>query len=200
MKIKYIKCVFLMLFFMCAGCDSSDSVLIADEMSTESENIDTVDLSEDARTDTEQEINELYVYVCGHVGNPGVYRLTEGSRVCDAIEAAGGVTADGQSAVLEQAKILVDEQTVYVPGIDEAATEGSLSGDGKASAVDDGKININTAAKEELLSLPGIGESKADDIIRFREEHGKFESVEDIMNIQGIKEGVFNKIKDQISI
>lgn len=200
MKIKYVKCVFLMLFFMCAGCGRSESVFIADEMSTEAKDVGADDLSEDVETDTEQEINELYVYVCGHVENPGVYKLTEGSRVCDAVKAAGGIAADGQPDVLEQAKLLVDEQTIYVPGIDEAVSGDFIGGGGKEPSVDDGKININTAAKDELLSLPGIGESKADDIIRYRDEHGKFESVEDIMNIQGIKEGVFNKIKDQISI
>lgn len=216
MKIKYLTIVFLMFFFLMTGCGSNDSVLISDN-STEvlsaaddytSEVIDadtTQSTAENSKIKEETynvtDNNDLYVFVCGHVKNPGVYKLEYGSRVCDSIEAAGGITSDGQPAALDQAKILIDEQTVYVPGIDEEWSR--TSGDGTSaddSSKGDSLINLNMATREELLTLPGIGESKADDIIRYRDEHGRFEAVEDIMNIQGIKEGIFNKIKDRISI
>ena len=85
-----------------------------------------------------------------------------------------------------------------MPGIDEEWDKAG--GDSKSASYksDSGKININTATKDEIMTLPGIGESKASDIIRYRDEHGSFKTIEEIMNIQGIKEGVFNKIKDLI--
>lgn len=143
----------------------------------------------------------IYVYVCGSVEKPGVYELDEGSRICDALELAGGVTEDGVPEALDQAKPVADGQTIYVPNISEEwdRTSQDNSGvDGSTSDPDMDGININTASKDELMTLPGIGESKAADIIRYREEHGGFKTIEEIMNIQGIKEGVFNKIKAMI--
>ena len=109
----------------------------------------------------------------------------------EAIEAAGGVTADGEGQALNQAELLQDGQKVYVPGMGE---------DLATSNEDDGKVNINLATKEELMTLPGIGESKALLIIEYREEHGAFETIEDLMNIPGIKEGVFHQIKECIKV
>ena len=144
----------------------------------------------------------IYVYVCGHVNCPGVYKLSTGTRIYDAIELAGGITEDGRPEALEQAKPVSDGQTIYVPGLDEEWTGvNSLEREESSfSPNDDGTVNINSASKEVLMTLPGIGESKADDIIKYREETGGFKSIEDIMKIQGIKEGVYNKIKDRISI
>lgn len=132
----------------------------------------------------------IYVYVCGHVNAPGVYALSEDARICDALEMAGGVTEDGQPEALNQAEHMADGQTLYVPGWDETVTA--------EVEVKDGLLDINRADKESLMTLPGIGESKADVIIQYREEHGDFTAIEDLMEIPGIKEGVFNKIKDKI--
>ncbi len=161
---------------------------------------------DDHKTDSieQQALGCVYVFVCGKVVDPGVYKLPDNSRICDALEAAGGVTKEGAFEALDQAKPLVDGQTIYVPGkeeewvrtVEEERAEDNNS-DAKGS---DGLININTAELNALMTLPGIGQAKALDIIKYREEHGGFQSVEDIMNIQGIKEGVFNKIKDRISI
>ena len=140
---------------------------------------------------TTEEPPMIYVYVCGHVEKPGVYTFFPDSRICDAIEAAGGVTADGEGQALNQAELLQDGQKVYVPGMGE---------DLATSNEDDGKVNINLATKEELMTLPGIGESKALLIIEYREEHGVFETIEDLMNIPGIKEGVFHQIKECIKV
>lgn len=144
----------------------------------------------------------IYVYVCGHVNCPGVYKLSTGSRIYDALDLAGGITEDGRPEALDQAKPVSDGQTIYVPGLDEEWTGvNSLEREESAfSPNDEGTVNINSASKEVLMTLPGIGESKADDIIKYREETGGFKSIEDIMKIQGIKEGVYNKIKDRISI
>ena len=139
------------------------------------------------------EKNSIYVYVCGQVYCPGVFALPEGSRVIDAIECAGGMTGEAASTYLNQAELLEDGQKVYVPTQEETEAE-------KPTSISDGRININTARKEELMTLSGVGESKAEAIIRYREEQGRFEQIQDIMNIEGIKEGVFDKIKDKISV
>ncbi len=133
-----------------------------------------------------------YVYVCGAVAKPGVYVLSENSRVYEAIEMAGGLTEEAQCAAVNQAEAVTDGQLLYVPTVGEteyAAAEAS-----------DGRININTATAEELMTIPGVGKAKADSIIAYREEHGAFSSAEDLMNVAGIKEGVFNRMRDYIKV
>lgn len=146
---------------------------------------------------------KIWVYVCGAVNAPGVYELKEDARLYEAIELAGGVNHEAAPEVLNQARVLADGERIYVPKQDEAEAyslqdQGLESNAGTADT--GGKININTAGKEELMTLPGIGESKAEKILRYREDHGAFRSIEDVMQIEGIKEGVFNKIKENITI
>lgn len=138
----------------------------------------------------------IYVYVCGFVKEPAVYELTEGSRVFQAVEMAGGVSEDGNVQYLNMAGILMDGERIYVPSNEEAESlaEENVSGNAK----EHGLVNINMASKEQLMSLPGIGESKADAIIQYREQNGGFASIEDIMQIPGIKNAAFSKIKDLI--
>lgn len=181
---KKIISIFLCLFignFMLIGC-MQDEVIIKAEASSE--------ITENQTVTEEKQTEYICVYVCGQVANPGVYQVAADARVCDALEMAGGILEDGNALVLKQAEHMTDGETIYVPGMDENVEITDSS--------DDGKVNINTASKEELMTLPGIGESKADIIIEFREEHGAFQSIEELMEIQGIKEGVFNKIKDYI--
>lgn len=149
----------------------------------------------------------IYVYVCGHVAKPGVYALEEGDRICDALALAGGVTEDGRGEALSQAARVVDGQTIYVPGVDEDWNGSAVTvvpadfGQTKAyDAIEDSRVDINQASREELMSLPGIGESKASDILKYREEHGGFQSVEELMNIPGIKEGVFRKLEEYVKV
>lgn len=155
----------------------------------------------------------IYVDVCGQVKNPGVYQLGAESRVYEAVEMAGGMTKKAAAEAVNQAGRLTDGQQIYVPSKDEQASgdvggqpgAGSAdvqqaSGSTGAGGADGGKVNLNTASKEELMTLSGIGEVKADAMVRYREEHGSFQSVEDVKKIEGIKDGVFNKIKDQITV
>ena len=148
----------------------------------------------------------IYVDVCGQVKNPGVYQLGAESRVYEAVEMAGGMTKKAAAEAVNQAGRLSDGQQIYVPSKDEQASGvGSVdgqqaSGSTEAGGADGGKVNLNTASKEELMTLSGIGEVKADAMVRYREEHGSFQSVEDVKKIEGIKDGVFNKIKDQITV
>ena len=150
---------------------------------------------------------EIAVHVCGCVNNPGVYTLCAGARINDAVAAAGGFTPEADVNYLNLAGFLQDGVKVYVPSVDETkdlAGEGAdvVSSDmiGIGADVDDGLININTATRDELMTLPGVGESKANAIIKYREENGGFETISQIMNISGIKDGLFNKIKDKIKV
>lgn len=148
--------------------------------------------SEQIEKDGNSDENEsIFVYVCGAVLHEGVYELSIGSRAYEAIEKAGGFSEDAAMTYINQAEILEDETRLYVPTKEEMTAE---------QAEEAGKINLNTARKEELMTLPGVGEAKADSIIKYREVNGKFQSIEDIMQISGIKEGLFSKIKDYITV
>lgn len=148
----------------------------------------------------------LYVHVCGAVKAPGLYRVAAGARIGDAVESAGGFTKTADVNAVNLASLLEDGQQIYVP--DQSETKSpqdrvSLAGAAqKAEAGQDAsdKVNINTAGAEILTSLKGIGESKAAAIIAYRQEHGAFSSPEDIRNVPGIGEGIYNKIKDSITV
>lgn len=133
----------------------------------------------------------IYVQVCGQVMNPGVYEVLEGTRMYEVLELAGGVTQDGRTDSLWLAREVKDGDKVYVPGEDE------LPGMTDAG---DGLLDINTADVAGLMTLPGIGEARAGDIIAYRTQNGGFKTIEEIMNVPGIKEAAFNKIKDKIKV
>lgn len=142
---------------------------------------------------------DIFVYVCGEVNFPGVYELEEGSRVFEAIEAAGGALEGADLDSVNQAALLTDGQQIKIYSKEEMSNNISLNNENNTSA-SSGKVNINTADKTLLMTLPGIGESRAGDIIKYRDEHGLFSSIEDIKNISGIKDKMFEKIKDYIEI
>lgn len=168
------------------GCKEKETAVIYDSEEAEV-------LEKSISSNGEYEESLLMVYVCGQVNNPGVYELPEGARVTDAITAAGGMTEAAASEYLNQAATLADGQKICVPTPEEAEQETVLQ-------QKDGKVNINTADVNELMSLSGVGESRAEAIVRYREETGGFRSIEEIMNIEGIKEGIFQKIKDKICV
>lgn len=152
-------------------------------------------------TANEQEGKAIYVYVCGAVNHTGVYELKKDSRVYEAIECAGGLREDAATLAVNQAEILSDGQQIYIPTKEEyeAGNSANITDSSQLNA-SDGKIHLNTATKEELTTLTGIGESRAESIIAYREAHGSFQSVEELMNVDGIKEGIFQKIKEQIAL
>lgn len=150
-----------------------------------------------------EESSSVFVYVCGAVHTPGVYELDSDSRVYEALAKAGGVTEAAAGEALNQARVVTDGERIYIPTADElekGIVDGNMPEVTGADDKEEGKIHINTASKEELKSLPGIGDAKADSIISYRESNGGFQSIEDLMQVEGIKEGVFNKIKDKIII
>ena len=136
---------------------------------------------------------EIFVYVCGAVKEPGVVRLAEDSRAADALAVAGGFREDAAQDAVNLAARLTDGEKLYFPTVEEAVAQASED----AST---GLVNINTADKETLCGLPGIGEAKAEDILHYREENGSFGSCEDIMLVPGIKTSVYNKIKEKITV
>ena len=137
--------------------------------------------------------NLIYVYVCGAVKESGVFALPKGSRAIDALNASGGFTEDAQTTYVNLASYVSDGEKLYFPTVDEVENADT-------SLKDDGMVNINTADKTMLMTLPGIGESKAADIISYRESNGDFQTIEDIMNVPGIKESSFVRLKSLIKV
>lgn len=160
----------------------------------------------------ERETEPGYVYICGAVVNPGVYQVTEGTRVFEVIALAGGLTAQADDQWLNQAETVRDGQKLQIYTKEETAalkeagqaagTDGSGEGDPGTSGGASGeeKVNINTADRNLLMTLPGIGEAKAEAILKYRQEHGNFGSIEDICQVSGIKEAVFSNIEDRITV
>lgn len=137
----------------------------------------------------------VYVHICGEVNNPGVYELPEGSRIFEAVRAAGGFTEEAAQSSLNLAQVISDEMQIVILTLEEAEARDRLEQE-KAAGI----VNLNTASKEQLMTLPGIGESRAEDIVRYRKESGGFQSIEEIMNVPGIKESAYLKIKDSITV
>lgn len=156
----------------------------------------------EGKSDSEKEksTENIFVYVCGAVQKPGVYEFLPGQRICDAIAAAGGLSEQAAGDSLNQAEVLSDGQMLRVLTTEEAAAATVQPEQETAESSRDGRVDINTADASALMSLPGIGQSKADAIIAYRNEHGAFKAPEELMNISGIKEGVYQKIKDSIKV
>lgn len=147
--------------------------------------------------ETDNKQKEIYVHIDGEVVNPGLYKLTTEDRVNDLLIIAGGATDKASLKGINLAKKLEDEMKIYIPSKEENLTN-EVHGQSEVSS-STGKINLNTANKDELKTLPGIGDSRADEIIRYRENTG-FSKVEDIKNISGIGDKTYEKLKDLISV
>ncbi len=170
---------------------------------TESDVAETQQETLEQATDL-SEADILYIYICGAVQVPGVYQLPIGSRICDAFLIAGGLTSEAATAYWNQARLLVDGEMIYVPTAEEVEARGFRAEEHDGQETDKqsskSKVNINTASKEELMTIPGIGESKALAIIAYRQEHGAFSKIEDVTKVEGIKDGVFAKMKEYIEV
>ena len=212
-----------------SGDRSADSRVSGDRPAEKEE------ISSDRESDAEagpmdEEVQEslLTVHVCGAVRREGVYSLPAGSRIRDAVDAAGGFSGDADRSYLNLAMKIEDAWQIRVPTKEEAEAlrlEQGRSGSGTAvpgaapglsgtsglqgagTANDDAgtgnqeeKINLNTASKEQLMKIPGVGEAKAQRIIEYREQNGRFEAIEDLMKVPGIKDASFQKMKDYITV
>ena len=140
----------------------------------------------------------VFVDVRGAVVFPGVYELPAGSRVYQAVEAAGGLKPHAAADSVNQARELVDGEQVFVRTKQEM--QGAQAENAGGTSDGDQGIDLNTADKKTLCTLPGIGEEKAEAVIAYRTENGPFSSAEEIMKVPGIKEGTYRKIKEYISV
>lgn len=167
-----------------------------------------------------EETKTLVVHICGAVSAPGVYELPAGSRIIDAVEAGGGFLPEADEACCNLAEEIVDGCQIYIMTKTESCADGQTekkagiqtspdsdmqttdrnARSNSAPALENGLVNLNTADVAALMTLPGIGESRAKAIISYREQHGAFAKIEDIMKISGIKQAAFSKIKDKITV
>jgi competence protein ComEA len=181
--------------------DSSET----NEESVSGQNQDAYTSATEAESKGNQNENEsmLYVHVCGAVKKPDVYEVKSGTRIVEVIKLAGGLTQEAAGDYVNQAAEISDGQQIYIPSKDEVIgnniKEYSPDLSGKNTNLKK-LVNINSASMEELMTLTGIGESKAKSIIDYRQKNGGFKNIEDIKNIAGIKDSVFNKICDMITI
>jgi competence protein ComEA len=135
----------------------------------------------------------IYVHILGQVARPGLYELPDGARAVDAVAAAGGFTEQADAAGLNLARFVSDGEQIMVPAIGEAAsTAPGVAGDGR--------VNLNTADAAALDTLPGVGPATAAKILAWREEHGRFESVEDLLDVGGIGEAKLDAIRDLVTV
>ena len=223
--IKYCAAVaILSIATAFCGCDNKQEELVA--IGSAEQDHEAVGSEMTKRPDGMSERYEeergvkVKVYVCGAVRSPDVYELEPGDRIADAVEVAGGFSEDAATGYLNLAAPVADGQKIYIPTnreIEDAIAEGLeiygsevnitsispgiISENPDGSQISNGDmVNINSADRSTLMTLPGIGEGKADKIIDYREKNGRFKSPQDIMLVAGIKEGLYNKIKDKICV
>lgn len=208
LKMKYANLLLLgicMTMFL-TGCVGKDEALVLIP-SEESEELTALEAAEQAAEishadvtlaetkSTEGKPRTVYVYVCGAVQSPGVVEVPEGSRAQKALELAGGMTPEADAFYVNLAEVVTDGQKLYFPTAEEAKTLETVT-----KAKEEGLVNINTASVEELCTLPGIGASKAADIVRYREKNGAFRNKEDIMQVSGIKQNAYDRLCDRITV
>ena len=158
--------------------------------------VETTMLVEKTEVSTTQE-TVIFVDIKGAVKNPGVYQMKVGDRVKDALDAAGGLTDEADSQKVNLAKRLEDQMVIVVPKVGEEAEEIPAGATSKEEAKE-GKVNINTATVEELKTLKGVGEKKAEAIIEYRKKNGSFQTKEDLMKVRGIGKKLFDSFQERI--
>ncbi|MCI5882930.1 MAG: ComEA family DNA-binding protein [Eubacterium sp.] len=193
---KYKKnIIFMILVGICiCGC----LWLYGENEPETTENVDVTKEQAGQLEQTEQDMEQIYVHIVGAVKKPGVYIFQHKPRVIEVVDKAGGFTKDAVVSMINQAEVVEDgTQLTIASSKDNKKKEKSQN---KGTDANSGKVNLNQASKEELMTLTGIGEAKAVAIIAYREANGRFQKIEDLMNITGIKEGVFDKIQSQICV
>lgn len=207
---------------LCAGCGGQEAVIQSKDGALLDANMDvgTFTQNDTEYASQETKISEssedpqmCAVYVCGAVKSPGVYYLTPGSIKQDALMLAGGFHDGAAEWYVNLAEAAKDGERIYVPYESELKKDGVPSdivkqaGDTVTGVTDSGNlgdsgslVNINKASKEELMTISGIGESRAEAIIKYRTENGAFADISDICKVSGIKEGLYGRIKDYITV
>ena len=175
---------------------SEDEFIIENKEIVQSISIDNT-VSEEISSEVPAKIK---IYIAGEVVSPGVYELDENSRIEDAINIAGGLTKDAFLRDVNLACILEDAMKIYIPNKNDNENIEIISGNTTNTTSTSNGININKADASELESIPGIGPSTAQKIITYRNENGKFSSIDDIKNISGIGDKKFESIKEYLSV
>lgn len=199
---------FIFVGFICItayGCGSGE-ISLYEDMEAVSSNQPTEtgdeDDSETANLDISSEkVGKIEVYVCGAVRSPGVYELDADARINDALEAAGGFAENADIDIVNLADVAADGQKIYFPveGEDITSDIGKNQND-LADAGSDSLININEAGVEELTELPGIGETRAGQIVEYRQTYGRFSDKEDLKNVSGIGDSIYRKLETYITV
>ena len=203
--LKFIITIFVCIFIVCF-------YFIINRIQNHESKNDTNDVVAFVETTTSEEVivdevNNFYVDVKGEVKNPGVYFVSEGMLVIDAINLAGGLTKKACTDDINLSMKLTNEMVIYVNNKNNFTTttkvtelnDVKIREEKKDNKTNNGLVNINTASKEELMTLNGIGESKANSIIEYRKTN-KFNTIEDIMKVSGIGEKFFEQIKNNITV
>lgn len=141
---------------------------------------------------------KFYVDIKGEVQNPGVYEITEETRIQDLIALAGGLTADADTSSINLASTLVDGMMLVIPKIAEEPEQNVSQP--QAPVTQNNKVSLNNATLEQLMTLPGIGQSKAEKIIAYRNTYGLFKSISEIQNVSGIGSATYEKLKDYLTL
>ena len=215
----------VLLFLFLLGCSF---FIVPKLLKKEKKNTPTLVLKttkeEKQKSDQEEKMTSFFqVDIKGAVQQPGIYSVQEGSRVIDVIRLAGDLTENADTSVINLSKKVFDEMVIIVYTKEEVqnfkqvkeqedivqkkCVEGpnsSVSNDAcldeKSDKASSSKVSLNNASKEEFLTLPGIGESKAEAIIKYREEHGGFQAIEEIKEVSGIGESLYNQIKEDLTL
>lgn len=215
-KSNKIAYMFLMgVIFMCCGCAGTKDTRMYLQAETQDESqiqdhsqIRDVPRTQETGSDSDTQEQTCFVYVCGAVRRPGVFELPRGSRVYEAIALAGGMRKNAYEKAINQAEPIEDGQMIEVLTVEEYENRNKQGWKQSTDVSDqtpdrtqqDGRIDINTATMEQLMTLQGIGQAKAANIIAYRESNGGFSAPEEIMNVSGIGEGVYAKIQDKITV
>ncbi|MBO0439769.1 helix-hairpin-helix domain-containing protein [Candidatus Enterococcus ikei] len=172
----------------------------SNSQSVEEEELIQTSISSSVQTDTESLSKQIYVDIKGAVKKPGMYEGSADMRVWDAVMLAGGVSEEADTKQVNFSERIIDQMVIYVPKVGEEIQSTEKNNDSQGSqSKETNKINLNQANETELQALPGIGQKKAQEIIRYREENGGFKSIEDLKNISGFGEKTFEKLKDSIT-
>lgn len=191
-KAMLVTCLPMLVLLSCGAAKEGDSLtlLLDREMQEDSgERLDGEEAPREAVRET------AFVHICGEVENPGVYEVAAEARLCDVLLLAGGFTPEAATDAVNMAQQVTDGMQVVIPSVQEAALSAI-----EQEAQADGRVELNTATAAQLCTLPGIGESRAAAIIAYREEHGGFSTAEELMQVSGIKQGMFERLKEFVYV
>ncbi|MDN4495310.1 helix-hairpin-helix domain-containing protein [Ureibacillus aquaedulcis] len=200
-----IICIILLYIFLQQEPSDEEAYTITTIPQEQSEEVKSDAPTEQAEPKEEPIIEKIMVDVKGAVKSPGVYEVTTADRVIDAIERAGGYTAEAQSMAVNHAQKLQDEMVIYIPVTGEEIGQNLINGQVTSSPATsteslDDKVDLNSADEAALTTLPGIGPSKAQAIIAYREESGPYQTIDDLKNVSGIGDKTFDKLKEMIMV